>query len=87
MPENTGPAIIITNKALLRFGPETKEAYLASYHPGSSVEEVVALTPWELKVPDDVHETEPPRAEELRALREIIDPLRLIGVYEKRGYV
>jgi glutaconate CoA-transferase subunit B len=87
LPENTGPAIIITNKALLRFDPETKEAYLASYHPGSSVEEVVALTPWELKVPDDVHETEPPRAEELRALREIIDPLRLIGVYEKRGYV
>ena len=87
LPENTGPSIIITNKALLRFDPETKEAYLASYHPGSSVEEVVALTPWELKVPDDVHETEPPRAEELRALREIIDPLRLIGVYEKRGYV
>ncbi len=87
LPENTGPAIIITNKALLRFDPETKEAYLASYHPGTSVEEVVGLTPWELKVSDNVHETEPPRAEELGALREIIDPLRLIGIYEKKGYV
>lgn len=87
LPENTGPAIIITNKALLRFDTETKEAYLASYHPGSSVEEVVSLTPWELLVSDDVHETEPPRTEELRALREIVDPLRMIGIYEKRGYV
>jgi glutaconate CoA-transferase subunit B len=87
LPENTGPEVIITNKALLRFDPETKEAYLASVHPGSSVEEVIDQTPWDLKVADDVHETEPPTAEELRSLREIIDPLRLIKIYEKRGYV
>jgi glutaconate CoA-transferase subunit B len=87
LPENTGPEVIITNKALLRFDKETKEAYLASVHPGSSVDEVVQLTPWDIKVADDVHETEPPRAEELRALREVIDPHRLIGIYEKRGYV
>jgi glutaconate CoA-transferase subunit B len=87
LPENTGPALLVTNKALLRFDPETKEAYLASYHRGSSVDEVAALTPWDLKVAEDVHETEPPRAEELRALREIIDPLGMIRIYEKKGYV
>jgi glutaconate CoA-transferase subunit B len=84
---DTGPQVIITNKAVLRFDKETKEAYLASYHPDSSVDEVVKLTPWKLKVADDVHETEPPTAEELRVLREVLDPFRMIKIYEKRGYV
>jgi len=47
----------------------------------------VKLTPWKLNVADDVRETEPPRAEELRALREVLDPFRMIKIYEKRGYV
>jgi len=34
-----------------------------------------------------VHETEPPTEEELRVLREILDPGRLISAYERRGYV
>lgn len=87
LPDNTGPALLVTNKALLRFDPETKEAYLASYHRGSSVDEVAALTPWDLKVAGDVRETEPPRAEELKALREVIDPFGMIRIYEKKGYV
>ena len=84
---NTGPGIIITNKAILRFDPETKEAYLASYHPDCSVEEILSLTPWELKVAPDVHPTKPPTPEELKALREVLDPFRMISIYEKRGYV
>ncbi len=83
----TGPEVIITNKAVMRFDKDTKEAYLESYHPGTTVDEVVTLTPWKLKVADDVHETEPPTAEELRVLREILDPHRMIKIYEKRGYV
>jgi hypothetical protein len=51
------------------------------------VDEVVKLTPWALKVSDDVFETEPPREEEIRVMREVIDPHRLIQIYEKRGYV
>lgn len=87
LPPETGPQVIITNKAVLRFDPTTKEAYLESFHPGTSVDEVVKMTPWELKVSDNVHETEPPRAEEIRVIREIIDPHRMIQIYEKRGYV
>lgn len=87
LPADTGPEVIITNKAVMRFDKETKEAYLESYHPGISLDEVRALTPWDLKVSGDVRETEPPRAEELRALREILDPFRMIKIYEKRGYV
>ncbi len=87
LPPDTGPQVIITNKAILRFDRESKEAYLESYHPDSSVDEVVKLTPWKLRIADDVHETEPPTAEELRVLREVLDPFRMIKIYEKRGYV
>ncbi|MFH1135846.1 MAG: CoA-transferase [Pseudomonadota bacterium] len=83
----TGPEIIVTNKAVLRFDPETKEAYLATYHPDCSVEEVLANTPWDLKVSADVRPTPPPTPEELRVLREVLDPFRMIAIYEKRGYV
>lgn len=86
LPPDTGPHVIITNKAVLKFDDETKEAYLASYHPGSSIDEIVRLTPWDLKVAHDVHETEPPSEAEMAAMR-IIDPTRMIQIYEKRGYV
>jgi glutaconate CoA-transferase subunit B len=87
LPAGTGPEVIITNKAVLRFDRATGEAYLATYHPDQSIDEVRRNTPWDLKVADDVHETEPPTAEELRVLREILDPKRMISAYERRGYV
>ena len=87
LPPGTGPKVIITNKAVLGFDAITKEAYLQTYHPGTSVDEVVKLTPWNLKVADDVHETEPPREEELKVMREILDPHRMIRIYESRGYI
>jgi len=87
LPPDTGPQVIITNKAVLRFDKATGEAYLATYHSDTSIDEVIKNTPWDLKVADDVHETEPPTEEELRVLREILDPNRLISAYERRGYV
>lgn len=86
LPPDTGPCALITNKAVLRFDKQTGEAYLATYHPDTSVDEVVANTPWDLKVADDVHETEPPTAEELRVIREVLDPKRMLAVYLQRGY-
>ena len=87
LPPGTGPCVIVTNKAVLRFDEKTKEAYLATYHPGNSIDEIKACTSWDLKVADDVHETEPPTNEELRVIREVLDPNRMIAVYESRGYV
>jgi glutaconate CoA-transferase subunit B len=34
------PWVIITNKGIMRFDAETKEAYLESYHPGCTIEEI-----------------------------------------------
>jgi glutaconate CoA-transferase subunit B len=87
LPPGTGPEVIITNKAVLRFNKATGEAYLATYHPDTSVEEVRKNTPWDLKVAEDVHQTESPTAEELHVLRDILDPKRMISAYERRGYV
>ncbi len=87
LPPDTGPHVIITNKAVMRFDKETREAYLATYHPDSSVDEIRENTPWDLKVSDDVHETEPPTVDEIRVIREILDPGRMIQIYVKRGYV
>ena len=87
LPPETGPQVIITNKGVLRFDKESKEAYLASHHPDCTVEEILENTPWDLKVADDVHPTKPPTEEELRVIREVLDPFRMISIYEKRGYV
>ena len=50
---------------------------LVATHPGVTVAEVVANTGFELLVPERVSVNEPPSAEELRLLREEIDPERL----------
>src|SRR5690349_3982191 len=63
-----GPAAVITTKAVLRFGGDG-EAFMASVHPGVSVDDVVANTGWKLRVEGD-EETVRPSHAELRAIRE-----------------
>jgi len=54
---------------VLRFG-EDAEAYLSTFHPGVTVDDVLANTGWKLKVADDVKPTPEPNAAELKAIRE-----------------
>ncbi len=72
LPMASGPAAVITTLGVLRFGHDG-EAYLASVHPGVSVEEVLANTGWTLRVADELIETLPPSDDELSVMREI-DP-------------
>jgi glutaconate CoA-transferase subunit B len=65
-----GPAAAITTLGVLRFDPETREAYLDSYHPGGSPEEVREHTGWDLRVGDGARETPAPTPDELRIIRE-----------------
>jgi len=76
-----GPSVVVSTMAILRFHPETKEMYLASYHPGLTVEDVKANTGWDLKVASDVKETERPAPELIRILREELDPT---GIFLKK---
>jgi len=48
---------------------------LVSYHPGITIEQIQKKTGFELFIAPDIHETPPPSAEEVRLLREKIDPL------------
>ena len=73
-----GPHRVITDMAVLGFDPQTHSATLVSLHPGNRVEEVVENTGFPLLVPKEVPVTALPTAEELRLLREEIDPK---GVY------
>jgi len=50
---------------------------LVATHPGVTAGEVVANTGFELLVPDEVGVNASPSAEELRLLREEIDPQKL----------
>jgi glutaconate CoA-transferase subunit B len=68
-----GPAAVITDLGLLRFSSESREAELASYHPGSSPDTIVAETGWNLRFAADLHETPEPSQEEVAVLRQL-DP-------------
>jgi glutaconate CoA-transferase subunit B len=58
---------VITDLGVLE--PRDSELTLVSYHPGMTVEDATAATGWDLRVADDVRETEPPSVTELRVLR------------------
>jgi hypothetical protein len=59
------------------YGGPDHHMRLRSVHPGVTVADVIAATGFELVVPDDVPETRVPTDEELRWIREVIDPLGL----------
>jgi glutaconate CoA-transferase subunit B len=77
-----GPSAVITTMGVLRFDGETREMCLASYHPGLSVDQVKQNTGWDLKVSQEVTETEPPTVEEVGILRKDLDPQ---GIFLKRA--
>jgi glutaconate CoA-transferase subunit B len=69
-----GPHRIITDKCVMGFDSENHSASLLSLHPGVGLEDVLSNTGFALNVPDEVHTTPLPAPEELRLLREEIDP-------------
>lgn len=65
---------VVTNLAVLDFATADGGMRLRSVHPGVSVGEVVEATGFELAVPPDVPETRLPTPDELRVMREVLDP-------------
>ena len=65
-----GPSVVVSTMGILRFHRDTKEMYLKSYHPGVTIEQIKANTGWDLKIADDVKETERTAPELIRILRE-----------------
>jgi len=72
-----GPSRVITDKAIFGFHPETKQMTLLSIHPGSSLDDVLGTMGFAPLVPPKVPVTEPPNREQIRLIRERIDPQRM----------
>ncbi|MGI5169124.1 CoA-transferase subunit beta [Spirillospora sp. CA-253888] len=65
---------VVTNLAVLDFETPDRRMRLRSVHPGVTVEEVVQNTGFEPAVSGEVPETRLPTGEELRVMREVLDP-------------
>jgi acyl CoA:acetate/3-ketoacid CoA transferase beta subunit len=65
---------IVTNLCVLDFDAPDHRMRLRSVHPGVSIDEVVAATGFDLVVPDEVPESRQPTDEDLRLIRDVLDP-------------
>ena len=74
----SGPTNVVTDLGTYGFDEETGEMTLLTLHPGVTLEQVRENMGWEPKVSPDLGETLPPTPEELRLIREELDPE---GVY------
>lgn len=74
-----GPQAIITDIGIME-PDENGELTLTALHPNHTVAEAKENTGWDLKVAPKLKITEPPTEEELRILREDLDPT---GIYLK----
>ncbi|MDP1860291.1 MAG: CoA-transferase [Gemmatimonadaceae bacterium] len=72
-----GPTRVITDKGILAANAESGELELAALYPGTTVEQVRGAVGWELSVRSELFEVIPPGDEELRLLRDVLDPDRL----------
>lgn len=68
------PSRVITDKAVFGFDPVSKRMRLESIHPGTALEDVLSNMAFQPIVPDGLPVTEPPTAEQVRLIREEIDP-------------
>ncbi|MEU1125889.1 CoA-transferase [Streptomyces sp. NPDC005899] len=76
-PLGTGVTRVITELGILARDGVGEELRLVAVHPGVTVDQVRAATGWDLEVADEVGTVPPPTAEELRLLREDVDPGRV----------
>ncbi|NOX48175.1 MAG: 3-oxoacid CoA-transferase [Chlorobi bacterium] len=74
LPKDTGPYRVVTNLCIMGYDDESKKMKLLSVNPGVTVEQVIENTGFELLVADEVANNSHPTEEELRILREEIDP-------------
>jgi glutaconate CoA-transferase subunit B len=78
LPAGSGPYRVISDLAVMSFDDESKRMQVESVHPGVSFAQIQENTGFEIHAAPGVKRTEPPEKEELRILREEIDPFRYI---------
>lgn len=71
----SGPKMVITNLGCYEF--TNGEMILKSLHPGCTLEQVKDNMNWDVRISSDLRTTEEPTSEELRIIREDLDPKHL----------
>src|SRR5437867_11319141 len=69
-----GPELVITDKAILNFANPRREMQLSALYPGVTVREIQAEVGWPLGLAETIQEAAAPSSEELRLIREELDP-------------
>jgi glutaconate CoA-transferase subunit B len=69
-----GPRMVFTDKAIFRFDKDTAQMIVSSIHPGYTLEQIQTQVGWPLITAHDIQETIPPTQEELRIIRDELDP-------------
>jgi len=77
LPRGTGPIAVVSTLALMDYDPDSYLMRLKATHPGVTIKEVIDNTGFELTIPDNIQANLAPSPEELRLLREEIDPEKL----------
>jgi glutaconate CoA-transferase subunit B len=78
LPPGTGPYRVITDLAVMGYHEQTKRMQVLSLHPGVRLEDVRQKTGFAIDAVEPLAATLPPTEEELRILREEVDPHRYI---------
>jgi glutaconate CoA-transferase subunit B len=69
-----GPELVITDKGILSFDNLEREMQLKELYPGVTVKDVQSEVGWPLRLAATLGETPAPTAEELRLIRDEVDP-------------
>lgn len=69
-----GPELVITDMGVLNFANPEREMQLSALYPGVAPDKVQAEVGWPLRLAEKIGEIDPPSNEELRLIREEIDP-------------
>jgi glutaconate CoA-transferase, subunit B len=74
-----GPTVVVTDLGIYRFD-QRGEMRLESLHPGATIDDVRSTIGWDIAVKNDLDATPPPTGDELRLIREELDPE---GIYTR----
>ena len=78
LPPGSGPYKVITTLALIGYDAQTKRMKVESLHPGVTKQDIIENTGFAMLFDDPPAVTPEPTEEELRILREDVDPQGLI---------
>lgn len=76
LPPGSGPAFVVSTMGLMDYEPSSCRMRLKGLYPGVTEQDIISSTGFEMILPGKLETIPEPSTEELRLLREEIDPLK-----------